>query len=100
MSKHPKLVSVRVKKRKHTKKLKIFKRRIEESGHLHLLRKNNNTPNPTVRRKQKMEASEKQNKLTMLLKDENGDRTIRLFTKKRKTKIIFRFLIYYNTYTQ
>ena len=33
-----------------------------------------------------MEAIRAQNKLTMLEKIENGDKTIRLFTKKRKKK--------------
>ena len=39
MSKHPKLVSVQVRNGNIQKALKIFKRRIEESGHLQLLRK-------------------------------------------------------------
>ena len=38
MSKHPKLVSVEVRKGNIQKALKIFKRRIDESGHLQLLR--------------------------------------------------------------
>ena len=87
MSKHPKLVSVRVRNGNVQKALKIFKRRIEESGHLHLLRaKQQYTKPTTVRRKQKMEAIRAQNKLTMLEKIENGDRTIRLLTKKRKKR--------------
>ena len=87
MSKHPKLVSVQVRNGNIQKALKIFKRRIDESGHLQLLRtKQQYTKPTTVRRKQKMEAIRAQNKLTMLEKIENGDKSIRLFTKKRKKK--------------
>jgi ribosomal protein S21 len=87
MSKHPKLVSVQVRNGNVQKALKIFKRRIDESGHLQLLRtKQQYTKPTTVRRKQKMEAIRAQNKLTMLEKIENGDKSIRLFTKKRKKK--------------
>ena len=87
MSKHPKLVSVRVRNGNVQKALKIFKRRIDESGHLQLLRtKQQYTKPTTVRRKQKMEAIRAQNKLTMLEKIENGDKSIRLFTKKRKKR--------------
>jgi|TARA_Y100000022_G_C13078829_1_gene296809 ribosomal protein S21 len=87
MSKHPKLVSVQVRNGNVQKALKIFKRRIDESGHLQLLRtKQQYTKPTTVRRKQKMEAIRAQNKLTMLEKIENGDKSIRLFTKKRKKR--------------
>ena len=87
MSKHPKLVSVEVRKGNIQKALKIFKRRIDESGHLQLLRtKQQYTKPTTVRRKQKQQAVREQQKLTMLEKIDNGDRTIRLFTKKRKKR--------------
>ena len=87
MSKHPKLVSVQVRKGNIQKALKIFKRRIDESGHLQLLRtKQQYTKPTTVRRKQKQNAVREQQKLTMLEKIDNGDRTIRLFTKKRKKR--------------
>ena len=87
MSKHPKLVSVEVRKGNIQKALKIFKRRIDESGHLQLLRtKQQYTKPTTVRRKQKQTAVREQQKLTMLEKIDNGDRTIRLFTKKRKKR--------------
>jgi ribosomal protein S21 len=87
MSKHPKLVSVEVRKGNIQKALKIFKRRIDESGHLQLLRtKQQYTKPTTVRRKQKQAAVREQQKLTMLEKIDNGDRTIRLFTKKRKKR--------------
>ena len=87
MSKHPKLVSVQVRHGNIQNELKIFKRRIDESGHLQLLRtKQQYTKPTTVRRKQKQQAVREQQKLTMLEKIDNGDRTIRLFTKKRKKR--------------
>ena len=87
MSKHPKLVSVQVRNGNIQKALKIFKRRIDESGHLQLLRtKQQYTKPTTVRRKQKQQSVREQQKLTMLEKIDNGDRTIRLFTKKRKKR--------------
>ena len=87
MSKHPKLGSVTVRKGNIQKALRIFKRRIEESGHLQLLRTKQQYLKPTtVRRKQKMEAIRAQKKLTTLEKIDNGDKTIRLFTKKRKKR--------------
>ena len=87
MSKHPKLVSVQVRNGNIQKALKIFKRRIDESGHLQLLRtKQQYTKPTTVRRKQKQAAVREQQKLTMLENIDNGDRTIRLFTKKRKKR--------------
>ena len=87
MSKHPKLVSVQVRNGNIQKALKIFKRRIDESAHLQLLRtKQQYTKPTTVRRKQKQQAVREQQKLTMLEKIDNGDRTIRLFTKKRKKR--------------
>lgn len=87
MSKHPKLVSVQVRNGNIQKALKIFKRRIDESGHLQLLRtKQQYTKPTTVRRKQKQQAVREQQKLTMLEKIDNGDKTIRLFTKKRKKR--------------
>lgn len=87
MSKHPKLVSVQVRNGNIQKALKIFKRRIDDSGHLQLLRtKQQYTKPTTVRRKLKQNAVREQQKLTMLEKIDNGDRTIRLFTKKRKKR--------------
>ena len=87
MSKHPKLVSVQVRNGNIQKALKIFKRRVDESAHLQLLRtKQQYTKPTTVRRKQKQQAVREQQKLTMLEKIDNGDRTIRLFTKKRKKR--------------
>ena len=63
MSKHPKLVSVQVRNGNIQKALKIFKRRIDESAHLQLLRtKQQYTKPTTVRRKQKQQAVREQQK--------------------------------------
>ena len=87
MSKHPKLVSVEVRKGNIQKALKIFKRRIDESGHLQLLRTKQAYTKPTTkRRKQKLEAIRNQKRQTMIEKYEDGDSSIRLFTKKRKKR--------------
>ena len=87
MSKHPKLVSVEVRKGNIQKALKIFKRRIDESGHLQLLRTKQTYTIPTTkRRKQKLEAIRNQKRQTMIEKYEDGDSSIRLFTKKRKKR--------------
>ena len=70
MSKHPKLVSVQVRNGNIQKALKIFKRRIDDSGHLQLLRtKQQYTKPTTVRRKQKQQAVREQQKLTMFQKE-------------------------------
>ena len=89
MSKHPKLVSVQV-RNGNIQKLKIFKRRIDESGHLQLLRtKQQYTKPTTVRRKQKQQAVREQQKLTMLEKIDNG---IELFDySQRKEKNVDNF---------
>ena len=85
MSKHPKLVSVQARNGNIQKALKIFKRRVDESAHLQLLRtKQQYTKPTTVRRKQKQQAVREEQKRVMLEKIDNGDTSIRLFTKKRK----------------
>tara|TARA_B100002019_G_scaffold12649_1_gene10223 strand:+ start:771 stop:1037 length:267 start_codon:yes stop_codon:yes gene_type:complete len=87
MSKHPKLVSVQVRNGNIQKALKIFKRRVDESAHLQLLRtKQQYTKPTTVRRKQKQQAVREEQKRVMLEKIDNGDTSIRLFTKKRKKR--------------
>ena len=53
MSKHPKLVSVEVRKGNIQKALKIFKRRIDESGHLQLLRTKQTYTKPTTKEENK-----------------------------------------------
>ena len=87
MSKNKKLVSVKVFKGDINRALKKFKRGVMESGHLLELRERQTYTKPkTIRRKQKQQAIREQQKLVMLDKIENGDTTIRLFTKKRKKK--------------
>jgi ribosomal protein S21 len=84
MSKHP-IVSVEVRKGNIQKALKIFKRRMEDSGHLQLLREKQTYTKPTtVRRREKQLAVRAQNKLTLLEKIEGGDTSIRIFQKKKK----------------
>ena len=80
-----KLVSVQVRNGNLQKALKIFKRRVEDSGHLYEVRTRQEYTKPTTKkRKQKQEAVREQQKLALIEKIENGDKTIRLFTKKRK----------------
>jgi small subunit ribosomal protein S21 len=80
-----KLVSVQVRNGNIQKALKIFKRRVEDSGHLYEVRIRQAYIKPTTKkRKQKQEAVREQQKLALLEKIENGDKTIRIFTKKRK----------------
>ena len=87
MSKGKPLVSVKVIKGDINRALKKFKRGVMESGHLLELRERQTYTKPkTIRRKQKQQAIREQQKLVMLDKIENGDNTIRLFTKKRKKK--------------
>ena len=87
MSKGKSLVSVKVIKGDINRALKKFKRGVMESGHLQEVRERQTYTKPkTIRRKQKQQAIREQQKLVMLDKIENGDTTIRLFTKKRKKK--------------
>jgi small subunit ribosomal protein S21 len=80
-----KQVSVKVQKGNIQKALRLFKRKIEDSGHLQLLRENQTYTKPTtVRRREKQLAVRAQNKLTLLEKIEGGDTSIRIFQKKKK----------------
>ena len=80
-----KQVSVKVQKGNIQKALRLFKRRMEDSGHLHLLREKQTYTKPTtVRRREKQLAVRAQNKLTLLEKIEGGDTSIRIFQKKKK----------------
>ena len=57
MSKHPKLVSVKVKNRDINKALKIFKRRVNDSAHLQELRERKYFEKPSLaKRKAKQQA--------------------------------------------
>ena len=87
MSKNKKLVSVKVIKGDINRALKKYKRLVSDSGHLLELRERKYYTKPTtIRRKQKQQAVREQQKLTILEKIENGDTSIRLFTKKRKKR--------------
>jgi|TARA_B100001564_G_C20655841_1_gene679119 ribosomal protein S21 len=80
-----KQVSVKVQKGNIQKALRLFKRRMEDSGHLQLLREKQTYTKPTtVRRREKQLAVRAQNKLTLLEKIEGGDTSIRIFQKKKK----------------
>jgi ribosomal protein S21 len=80
-----KLVSVQVRNGNIQKALSIFKRRVEDSGHLYEVRERQQyIKQTTKRRKQKQTAIREQQKLALLEKIENGDSSIRIFTKKRK----------------
>ena len=87
MSKHPKLVTVKVIKGDINRALKKFKRRVNDSGHLLELRERKYYTKPTtVRRKAKLQAIREQQKETILGKIADGDNTLRFYTKKKKTK--------------
>tara|TARA_B000000475_G_scaffold189438_1_gene153005 strand:+ start:717 stop:986 length:270 start_codon:yes stop_codon:yes gene_type:complete len=85
MSKKKSIVSVQVRKGDIQKALKIFKRRVSESGHLFELRKRQEFTKPTtIRRKQKQQAIRENQRQVILDKIEDGNTTLRLQTKKRK----------------
>ena len=80
MSKHPKLVSVQVRKGDIQKALKIFKRRVSESGHLFEVRKRQEYTKPTtIRRKQKQQAIRENQRNVILQKIDDGN-TCLLYT--------------------
>ena len=85
MTKKKSIVSVQVRKGDIQKALKIFKRRVSESGHLFEVRKRQEfTKQTTIRRKQKQQAIRKNQRQVILDKIEDGNTTLRLQTKKRK----------------
>lgn len=87
MSKHPKLVTIKVIKGDINRALKKFKRRVNDSGHLLELRERKYYTKPTtVRRKAKLQAIREQEKETILGKIADGDNTLRFYTKKKKSK--------------
>jgi|TARA_A200000159_G_C7338421_1_gene346089 small subunit ribosomal protein S21 len=85
MTKKKSIVSVQVRKGDIQKALKIFKRRVSESGHLFEVRKRQEFTKPTtIRRKQKQQAIRENQRQVILDKIEDGNTTLRLQTKKRK----------------
>ena len=87
MSKHPKLVSIKVRNKDINKALKRFKRVVSESGHLQELRERQQYTKPTtIRRKAKQQAIREEQKRVILAKIEDGDTKVKLHTKKKKRK--------------
>ena len=85
MTKKKSIVSVQVRKGDIQKALKIFKRRVSESGHLFEVRKRQEFTKPTtIRRKQKQQAIRENQRQVILDKIEDGNTTLRLQTKKMK----------------
>lgn len=85
MSKKNAIVSVKVIKGDINRALKKFKRRTIDSGHLLELRERRYYTKPTtIRRKQKQQAIREQQKQTILGKIDDGDTSIRFYTKKKK----------------
>lgn len=85
MAKHTTKVSVEVRKGDINKALKIFKRRVMDSGHLQWLKDHKEYTKPkTVRRKQKLDAIRRNQKEVLFEKWESGDNSITLFNKKKQ----------------
>jgi ribosomal protein S21 len=81
-----KLVSVKVIKGDINRALKKYKRKVNDSGHLLELRERQTYTKPTtVRRKAKQQAIREQQKENILEKIADGDKTLRFYTKKKKT---------------
>ena len=80
-----KLVSIKVRNGDIQKALKVFKRRVSDSGHLFEVRKRQEYTKPTtVRRKQKQQAIRANQRQVILDKIEDGNTRLRLTTKKKK----------------
>ena len=87
MSKKKAIVSVKVIKGDINRALKKYKRLVNDSEHLLELRERRYYIKPTtVRRKAKQQAIREQQKETILGKIEDGDTTVRFYTKKPKRK--------------
>jgi len=81
-----KLVSVKAKKGEHFNKLlSRFKRKVRKSEHLIEYRNRQEYLKPSVvKRKQKLQAIREQELLTKIDKIEDGDTTVKLYSKKKK----------------
>jgi ribosomal protein S21 len=85
MSKKKSIVGVKVIKGDINRALKKLKRKVNDSAHLLELRERRYYTKPTtVRRKQKQQAIREQQKETILGKIDDGDTTLRFYTKKKK----------------
>ena len=82
-----KLVSIKVRNGDIQKALKVFKRRVSDSGHLYEVRKRQEYTKPTtIRRKQKQQAIRANQRQVILDKIEDGNTRLRLVTKKKKKR--------------
>jgi small subunit ribosomal protein S21 len=78
-------VTVTVRNGDINKALKIFKRLVFDSGHLQELRERKEYTKPkVVRREEKQKAIREQELRTLKEKAEAGDKSIKLYTKKKK----------------
>jgi len=85
MSKKKSIVGVKVIKGDINRALKKLKRKVNDSAHLLELRERRYYTKPTtVRRKQKQQAIRENQKQTILEKIDDGDTTLRFYTKKKK----------------
>lgn len=81
------LVGVKVKNNDINKALKIFKKRVMESGHLLELRERQEYKKPkTIRREEKLNAIREQKRQNILEKILDGDNTLKLSNRKKKRK--------------
>ena len=88
MSKKLSTVSVKVIKGDINRALKKYKRLVNDSGHLLELRERRYYTKPTtVSRKAKQQAIREQQKETILGKIDDGDTSLRFYTKKKKKKV-------------
>jgi small subunit ribosomal protein S21 len=80
------IVSVKLRKGEHFNKLlSRFKRKVRKSEHLYELKQRQEFKKPSVKKRlQKQKAVREQELLTKIEKIENGDTTIKLFSRKRK----------------
>ena len=87
MSKHPKLVTVKVKNKDINKALKIFKRRTMDSGHLMELRERKYFEKPSaVKWKANQQARREMERQTIIDKINDGNTKLQLKTRKKKRK--------------
>jgi ribosomal protein S21 len=88
MSKNKTRVGIKVIKGDINRALKKLKRKVNDSGHLLELRERKTYTKPkTVRRREKQLAVREQQKQTILKKIDDGDNTIRFYTKKKKNVV-------------
>ena len=83
-----KIVSVKARKGEHFNKLlSRFKRKVRDSEHLIEYKKRQEFVKPSIqKRKNKLQAIREQELLSKLEKIENGDTSVKLYSKKRKKK--------------